>query len=68
MFRFMYSVLKAFENCRDNFDNISRNLSFQQLVFGGEKVKVKYNNFDEEIVTQQQQPYGDPNYPNYQNQ
>jgi len=39
-----------------------------QLVFGGEKVKVKYNNFDEEIVTQQQQPYGDPNYPNYQNQ
>ena len=64
----MYSVLKAFENCRDNSVKISRNLSFQQLVFGGEKVKVKYNNFDEEIVTQQQQPYGDPNYPNYQNQ
>ena len=29
----------------------SHNLSyFQQLVFGGEKVKVKYANFDEELM------------------
>lgn len=29
----------------------SRNLFyFQQLVFGGEKVKVKYANFDEELM------------------
>ena len=40
----------------NSFEN-SRNLStsFQQLVFGGEKVKVKYNNFDEELMPHQQQ-------------
>ena len=42
---------------------------FQQLVFGGERVKVKYNNFDEELMPhhqqqQQQQQYvkNDQNY------
>ena len=42
---------------RNNSFGNSRNLStsFQQLVFGGEKVKVKYNNFDEELMPHQQQ-------------
>ena len=31
-------------------------LTLQQLVFGGEKVKVKYANFDEELMQPQPQP------------
>ena len=38
---------------------------FQQLVFGGEKVKVKYNNFDEELMQphHQQPQQNDQNFP-----
>lgn len=52
-----------FTTNRNKVDFTHATFQFQHLVFGGEKVKVKYNNFDEEIMPAQHYSAGTSQQP-----